>query len=50
MEAGEKYRESVELFTENGKYDYDDIYGQIFCEAYYNNTARIWTDFSANIE
>ena len=50
MEAGEKYRESVELFTENGKYDYDDIYGQIFCEAYYNNTARIWKDFSANIE
>ena len=50
MEDSEIYNGLVDMFTDEGRYAYDDIYGQIFCEVYYNNTARLWKDFSANIE
>lgn len=50
MKDSQVYNDMVDMFCENGRYDYDDIYGQIFCEVYYDNTARIWNDFAANIE
>ncbi len=50
MENSEIYNELVDMFTNEGRYNYDDIYGRIFGEVYYNNTARLWKDFSANIK
>ncbi len=50
MESGQYYKDMVDMLTNGGKCEYDDIYGELFCEVYYNNTERLWNDFSANIE